>query len=267
MMRKYILSLLLLAVLVFMAAGCHHKPTMREMGIVLDTLCSSSVATLTDSVGSPTCEVDIELIALQNKEYAPVMDSLIRSGILSPEYLSLTDRHIAPREAIDSFIKRYISDYRTFYSGLFTDEGDTAAASIGWKLRTSIEEGLDSTLCYRARINHRQGTISTEYTVCRNIDLPHKRILKLEDVFVRGYERPLSDVIAEQLMKQSGNKTLFDLHSNGYFLGCDVYPTSNFLLGAGGITFVYVAGEIANREKGEISVEVKYSKIKHLLRR
>ena len=92
MMRKYILSLLLLAVLVFVAAGCHHKPTMREMGIVLDTLCSSSVATLTDSVGSPTCEVDIELIALQNKEYAPVMDSLIRSGILAPEYLSLTDR-------------------------------------------------------------------------------------------------------------------------------------------------------------------------------
>lgn len=266
-MSKNILSLLLVATLSLTTIGCRHKPSMREMGIVLDTLRATGGAMLTDSAGSPSCSVDIELITLRNKEYAPVMDSLLRSGILSPEYLSLTDRHIAPRAAIDSFIKRYVADYRTFYGGLFTDEGDTATATIGWKLRTSIEEGIDSTLNYRARVSNRQGSLTTDYTVCRNIDLPRNRILKLDDIFVHGYERGLSAAIAEQLMKQSSNKTLDELHDAGFFVGCDVYPTPNFLLGDNSITFVYVTGEIANREKGEIAVEVKYNTIKHLMKR
>ena len=58
-----------------------------------------------------------------------------------------------------------------------------------------------------------------------------------------------------------------ELRAAGFFNGIDIYPTSNFLLGQNAITFVYVAGEIADREKGEIQVEVKYSKVKHLLKR
>ena len=247
--------------------SCRHHPTMREMGIVLDTLKATGGIALTDSADSPRCMADIELVTIANKEYAPICDSLLRSGVLSPEYLSLTDRHIDPQAAVDSFINRYCSDYRTFYSGLFIDEGDTATASIGFKLRTTIEEGRDSILAYRAHITNRQGAVTTDYTVCRNLDLSKKRITHLEDIFVPGYEHGLSDAIAAQLMKQSANKTMEELHAAGFFNGIDVYPTTNFLLGQNAITFVYVAGEIADREKGEIQVEVKYSKVKHLLKR
>lgn len=264
-MRYRIFHLLLLTAA--LTCSCRHHPTMHEMGIVLDTLKATGGVSLTDSVSHPRCTVDIELITLANEEYAPLCDSLLRSGILSPEYLSLTDRHIPPREAVDSFVKRYCSDYRTFYTGLFTDEGDTAAASIGFRLRTDIREGLDSTLAYRAHITNRQGAVTTEYTVCRNLYLPQKRILRLDDLFVPGYEKGLSEVIATQLMKQSANKSLSELHAAGFFSGIDVYPTNNFLLDNHAITFVYVAGEIADREKGEIQVEVKLSKVKHLLKR
>ena len=264
MRYRMIYLMLLLAVI---TASCRHHPTMREMGIVLDTLQATGGVALTDSVESPRCAVDIELITIANKEYAPLCDSLIRSGVLSPEYLSLTDRHIEPKEAVDSFISRYCNDYRTFYSGLFTDEGDTATATIGFKLRTDIEEGRDSILTYRAHITNRQGAVTTDYTVCRNLDLPRKRILDLEEVFVPGYQNGLCDAIAAQLMKQSAKKSMDELRAAGFFNGIDVYPTSNFLLGQNAITFVYVAGEIADREKGEIQVEVKYSKVKHLLKR
>ena len=250
-----------------LACSCRHHPTMREMGIVLDTLKATGGAAITDSVTTPRCSVDIELITLANEEYAPLCDSLLRSGILSPEYLSLTNRHIPPQEAVDSFIKRYCNDYRTFYTGLFTDEGDTATASIGFKLRTDIHEGLDSTLAYQAHITNRQGAVTTEYTVCRNLDLPRKRIMHLKDIFVPGYEKGLSEVIATQLMKQSANKNMAELHSAGFFNGTDVYPTNNFLLDNHAITFIYVPGEIADRKKGEIQVEVKLSKVKHLLKR
>lgn len=267
-MYKMKYPLLTLLLLVIMTLGsCRHHPTMREMGIVLDTLKATGGIALSDSADNPRCKVDIELITLANKEYAPLCDSLLRSGILSPEYLSLTERHITPQAAVDSFIRRYCDDYRTFYAGLFTDEQDTANASIAFTLRTAITEGRDSTLAYRARISNRQGDITTDYTVCLNLDLARKRILHLTDIFVPGYEKALGEAIANQLMRQSSNKSMEELREAGFFNSIVPYATNNFLLSDNAITFVYVAGEIADREKGEIQVEVKLSKIKELLKR
>lgn len=266
-MRHQIHLVTLLAIAVWTVSACKHKPTMREMGIVVDTLKAQTSTPLTDSIPSPQCSVDLEVIYITNKEYAQVNDSLLRSGILSPEYLSLTDKKITPQAAIDSFIHRYEDDYKAFYTGIFTDESDIAGATIGYTLKTSIEEGRDSTLCYKALITQRQGSITTSYTLCRNIDLPRKRLLRLDDIFVHGYEKGLSEAIADQLMRQSGHKTLEALRESGFFVNSDIYATPNFILGDKSITFVYVAGEIADRSRGEIQVEVKYSTIKRLMKR
>ena len=178
-----------------------------------------------------------------------------------------TDKKITPQAAIDSFIHRYEDDYKAFYTGIFIDESDIPGATIGYTLKTSIEEGRDSTLCYKALITQRQGSITTSYTLCRNIDLPRKRLLRLDDIFVHGYEKGLSEAIADQLMRQSGHKTLEALRESGFFVNSDIYATPNFILGDKSITFVYVAGEIADRSRGEIQVEVKYSTIKRLMKR
>lgn len=256
-----LLSALLLTV------GCHHRPTMREMGIVLDTLRVSSGAPLTDSLPEPSCEVDIELITLANAEYSSLNDSLLRSGILTPEYLSLTDTTLTPREAVDSFIVRYISDYRTFFANIFLDEGDAEAVKKSYQLTTGIEEGRDSVLCYEARITQKEGALQNTYTICKNLDLAHCRLLTLDDVFVHGADHGLAEAITSQLMHQTAKKTPNELHEAGFFAGTDVYPTPNFLLGDKSVTFVYVPGEIADRDKGEIRVEVKYSNVKNLLKR
>ena len=48
-------------------------------------------------------------------------------------------------------------------------------------------------------------------------------------------------------------------------MSTDVYAPNNFKLGDRYITFIYMPSEIADREKGEIAVDVKYSAIKSLL--
>lgn len=264
-MRPFLLPAVLTLCLAL--GSCHHKPTLQEMGVVLDTLSTEASAPLwPDSTNSPQCHVSMELITFSNKEHSPLNDSLFRSGILSPEYLSLTTTPLSPRQAVDSFISRYTSDYREFYSGIYTDEGDSAA-TIGYSLRTSIEEGRDSILTYKARIINRQGLISTEYTRCVNIDLGKKRLVQLEDVFVPGATKGLEEAITTQLVKQTDSKSITGLREAGFFVNSDVYPTGNFILGDKSITFVYVAGEIADRDKGEIMVEVKYSDIRNLMKR
>ena len=264
-MRPFLLPAVLTLCLAL--GSCHHKPTLQEMGVVLDTLSAEASAALwPDSTNSPQCHVSLELITFSNKEHSPLNDSLLRSGILSPEYLSLTPISLTPRQAVDSFISRYTSDYREFYSGIYTDEGDSAA-TIGYNLCTSIEEGRDSILTYKARITNRQGSLTTEYTRCVNIDLGGKRLLHLDDVFVPGATKGLEEAITAKLVKQTDSKSVTGLHEAGFFVNSDVYPTGNFILGDKSITFVYVAGEIADRDKGEIMVEVNYSDIRNLLKR
>lgn len=264
---KYTLySLMLLAAIIL--ASCHHKPTMSEMGVTLDTLkVKYSAQLVPDSVGSPCCSVNLSIITFTNPDHSSLNDSILRSGILSPEYLSLTSAHISPKAAVDSFVKRYTSDYRDYYTGIYTDEADSSVVTIGYTLDTEIMEGFDSVLVYKAHITNRQGDISTAYSRYANIDINHKRILHLEDIFVHGYEKALSEAIVTQLMKQSANKSIGQLNEAGFFVNTVPYATENFILGDNSITFVYVAGEIADRDKGEIQVELKYTTVKNLLKR
>ncbi len=247
--------------------GCKHHPTMKEMGVVLDTLTTDTTAILSDSALQAHCSVSLQLLTFANKEYAPLNDSLLHADILSPDYLSLSDRHFSPREAVDSFVRRYIDDYREFYTGIFTDEANAEAASISFKVKTSMEEGKDSTLNYLAKISNCQGAITTDYTVCLNLDLATKRILRLEDIFVHGAERSITDAIVSKLQKQAAVKSLEELRQAGFFVNSEPYPTQNFILKDNTITFVYVMGEIADRSKGEIEVEVKNSDLKNLFKR
>ena len=171
------------------------------------------------------------------------------------------------RTAVDSFITRYIQDYRDFYSGIYNDELDSNNAFLEFKLSTSIMEGTDSTLVYQAHQSNKQGDVTTEFNKFVNIDLRHKRLLTLDDIFVHGYEKALNDAICQKLLKQTGNKNESQLHQSGFFTNIPIYATNNFKLEDKSITFVYVMGEIADRDKGEIQVEVNYSDIKALFKR
>ncbi len=261
-------AILIIIVSSITIVSCKHKPTIQEMGIMLDTIfVEQSAKLLPDSAFSPECKLHISLITISNKEYGSINDSLLRCGILSPEYLSLTDTSIPPNVAVDSFVKRYVQDYRFFYSGIYGNEADTINSRLEFNLSTSISEGTDSTLVYKAHLSNHQGKIITDYNKYVNIDLRKQKLLTLDDIFVHGYEKALVDAICAKLMKQTGNHDIAQLRQSGYFSNVPIYATNNFIFEDESITFVYVMGEIADRDKGEIKVEVKLSDIKQLLRR
>ena len=130
MIRKFMISFLGTALVMSMIVGCHHKPTVQELGIVLDTLRADTVAALSDSAAQPHCEVHLQLLTFADKKYAPLNDSLLHSDILSPQYLSLGNKVFTPKEAVDSFIQRYIEYYRSFFAGIYIDEPTVEAATI-----------------------------------------------------------------------------------------------------------------------------------------
>ncbi len=266
-MRQLLLCLAASVALTMAISSCEKKVTILSKGIQFDTLQTDTTALLCDSGGKAHCHLHLNLIFFNGKEYEQVNDSLIRSGLLAPEYLSLSDYKMTPREAVDSFINRYISDYREFYTTVYAEEGDDTTATLSYSIDTEIRDGLSGITNYVAHVRSDLGAGSTEYTQVLNIDINNDRVLHLENVFLDGYEKELGDIIAEYLWKQLKLGSMKELHSAGYFVQCIPYATTNFEMTDKGIRFIYIKGEIADRDKGETVVNVPYSAIRRLMRR
>ena len=266
MMRKLpFIALMLLAILVLFG-GCKRRSIITEMGLGFDTLRTDTTALLVDSTVSPRSTVHIELVTLRGDAYRQLTDSLLRSGVLQPDYLSLTTQSLTPKECVDSFMRHYVDDYREFYGNLFTEENDTSSLSIGYDLRTEIEEGRGDVLCHISHVTRREGKLSTTYTLVRNMDMKGNRILNMDDVFVAGYANALNEAIQNKLMDMAGVKSMNALREAGYFVNSEVYATSNFMLGEKKLSLIYVTGEIADRAKGEIRVDISYGDLKSILK-
>jgi len=250
-------------------SSCQKKVTAMSKGIHFDTLQTDTTALLCDSDTSCTahCKLHINLIFLQGKEYEQVNDSLLRSGLLSPEYLSLSGYKMTPEAAVDSFIKRYINDYREFYSAVYTEETNDTSATLSYSIDSEIKDGRSGITNYIAHVRSDLGAGSTEYTQVFNIDINNNRVLRLENVFLDGYEQELGRIIAERLCKQMKVESLSALRSAGYFVQCEPYATANFERSDDAMRFIYVKGEIADREKGETTVSVPYSAVRRMMRK
>ena len=268
MMRKFPILCAILTTIILLAGSCKHQSVVEKLGLRFDTLHVESITQLVDSGASPHCQVSIDLIVVNGDEYRQLNDSLLRSGVLQPDYLSQTSRSFTPREALDSFAIRYAMDYRDFYGGLLTEdatENDIASLSLSYQLTTEIEEGRDDVLCHISHVQRNEGNLITSYTIVNNMDMAKRQLVHLDDVFVAGYQNGLNEAILKSLEDKTGIKGLKNLRQEGYFVSTDVYAPNNFKLGEDYITFIYMPSEIADREKGEIAVDVKYSAIKRLL--
>ena len=265
-MRRLVYSTALLIVLAASISSCKEKVTAQSKGICFDTLRVDTTALLSDS-SKAHCSLHLNLIFLAGKEYEGVNDSVLRSGLLAPEYLSLSSYKMTPAEAVDSFINRYISDYRSFYTSVYNEEADDSVATIRYSVDAELRDGRSGITNYIAHVQCDLGAGSTAYTQVLNIDIVHDRVLRLEHVFLDGYEQELGDIIAQRLCKQMKVKNLDALQRIGYFVQCTPYATTNFEMGDRSIRFYYITGEIADRDKGETVVTVPYSALKRLMRR
>ncbi len=267
-MRKVPILFAILSAIMLCAVSCKHTSVVEKLGLKFDTIHVEATTQLVDSGNSPQCSVSIDMITVQGDKYRALTDSLLRSGVLQPDYLSQTSHSFTPREAVDTFMKRYASDYREFYSGLYTADSTSVPASdlnIQYQLTTEIQEGRGDVLCHLSHVMKREGTVGTYYTLVSNMDMSQGKLVHLQDVFVPGYTNALNQAIQNRLEDKVGVKGLAQLRDAGYFVSTDVYATNNFILGRDHITFIYVPSEIADRAKGEVAIDVKYSTIKGIL--
>ena len=105
-----------------------------------------------------------------------------------------------------------------------------------------------------------------KWTECKNINIVTKKILTLEDIFVRGYEYTLNSLIEKQLLKQFKAKDTDELLRQDVLLTNDISAPKNFIIKEDEMVFIYNNGEITNTNIGEIEIKIKNKDLKEILK-
>ena len=84
---------------------------------------------------------------------------------------------------------------------------------------------------------------------------------------VPGYKVKLNELLQKALMDKADCKDINELHDKGYLFSMEMYPSSNFILGKDGITFIYNPYEIAPYALGRIELTISNATLEPLFKK
>ncbi|MBR4388827.1 MAG: DUF3298 domain-containing protein [Prevotella sp.] len=243
----------LLIVVMSMTVCCKHgaanKPLLVD-SVVVDT------STVVGKNNGAHYHLSLNIKTLADSTYRGLNIALIDS-LLTPNIVDLYDTvSISPRERIEQYIKSNFAAYKAFYGTVYAEEPQNGTASTDYNLTTAMEYNDDGIVNYTGTVESVQNGQTTTYTTALNINLEQRRILSLSDVVPNPSDEKFIGDIVKHLCKQVGANDQASLESAGYFTHTPPYAPENFILGSNTITFIYIPGEIADREKGEIRVSI-----------
>lgn len=245
----------LMAVLLLVLASCSGRKTLADYELSLDSIVVDTFVSVSKDANAPRCTLHLNVKVFSGPNAEQMNDSVLRGGILPADYLSLTDDKIPVREAVDSFIKRYFTDYRAFYGKVYAEESGAGTADLSYRVDTKVEMLRSGTINYLASITDQSGASATTYTLVHNLDAETGRILHLWDLFGSDQLSTLGQDIGEALASQLELSDTIALREQGYFVHTPFYAPDNYLVDDDGVVFIFVPGEITMKEEGEIRVK------------
>lgn len=271
-MRKLLFISSVLSFVVLIICSCNGKSTAgnnNSDSLTFDSLKVDSTVFLSEDTTGPRCHVSLSFTYAKGKNADYINDSIIRSGILSPDYFSITSQKLTMKEAADSFVNRYLSEYKKDYGELYkADKEHWMSLNCEYLVNTMVTQENEKYYTYTASIyNYGGGAHGNSITIIKNIDVETGKIVTLKELLVPGYQNELNQLIIKDLCKKFDAKDLKELNEKTVFFGMDVYPSENFIIGKKNITFVYSPDEIAFHAAGEIRVEISNSDIEDLFKK
>ena len=253
----------------FLCLGCGNKDSISQtVGVEFDSICVDTVAPLVNSTNSPKCEVSLHLLYAKGENADKMNYTILRSGILTPDYLSLSNEKLSVKQSVDSFVNKYISDYMKEYGALYRDDKEHGASyDCTYKVRTRVFSNMENTITYEASIStYGGGAHGIEQTIVKNYDVKKGKLLTLNDIFVPGYEEKLLEAIIKKMAEQFDVKDIEELKNKYIFSGGNPYITENMMIEDENITFIYCEDEIAPHALGEIRITIDKDDIEKILK-
>ena len=237
-MTKKLLKLFVFSVVVLMLTGsCSSKQgTPKRLEAATTVVSADTLARLSDAI---QCHVHVAFTCLKDKKYAVVNDSLLRMGLLQPNYFSISYDRLSPQTAIPAFVRQYVKEYVEVARLIRQKEKERSQLIGELSIKTELRaaSGDYVTALSHIAINNGNGQ-STKYTIARNFSLKDGHLISLtKEIIGRLAEREDLD-----------NGDVAGLQSKGYFVGISPYPADNFILTDDSTVFIYTPGEISRQE-------------------
>lgn len=273
-MKKQAISFLVFTLLASTFFFSCRKDKQKQYGnMSYDSVQVDKTAYLVDDPNSPNCSLTINFTYPTEAEDT-VLRNIVNETLISQcfgnEYAGLT-----PEVAVDSFKNVYIREYRKDLLPLYEEEFKNAKGDrnvAGWySYYLTVEarpiESNPDYLVYKHFINEfRGGAHGTYATFFLNFDLKTRKLIKLNDIFQPGYEKPLTDLLLNHLMQKTGTASIEELQEKAYLLITEMYPSDNFYMSKNGIVFYYNIYEIAPYSSGTTELTLSYDEVKTLLK-
>ncbi|MCI5711061.1 MAG: RsiV family protein [Prevotella sp.] len=269
-MKKYLAYAF--TALTAMAMTCACGGTKQGNGKGADSLTFDSIkvdtlATLTDKEDSPVCSMKISFAFAKGTNTASINQTILKSGVLATDFLGGMDNATDMKAVVDTFVTRFIRDYRQTNTPLYSADRDSHSLCAEYDVTSHVSEGRKGIMVYDAEIyQYAGGAHGQLQTVVCNIDVQQKRVLTLKDILVPGGETKIKELIIEKMMKTEGVRSFKALQEKCYFMDMEAYVPDNFILDKDQLVFIYNSDEIAPHAFGQIRVVFDYDDIKKLMK-
>lgn len=239
-----------------------NKDTLTFDSVVVDT-----VTSLIDGKDMPSCDVKISFAFAKGKNAAAINQAIVKSGVLTPEYLQGMDKCTDMKVLVDTFVTRFIADYKATFGPLYQADREAQTLCSTYTVEHTIEQGRGGIIVYTAKTYQYAGGAHGSYqTLVSNIDPKKGCVVTLKDILVPGGETKMKELIVDKMQHMAGVKDFKALQEKGYFMDMEAYIPDNFILGKKEITFVYNSDEIAPHAWGEIRVSFSYDDLSNILK-
>lgn len=259
---KKIFTVFLFAALLI---SCHRKNAIERGDFNIDSIVSDSSLRLTDGLDSPECSIHISVQYLSGGNGQMLNRAFLSNGIMLPDYTEYSNGD-GIRKSVDSFVAGYLSDYIDFYKKIYeNDRTHPELYSNRYALNTYILSEKEAVITYMAKLtSYGGGLYETKQTLVKNFYADTGKIISLNDIFIRGYEKMLKDIILNKFYNMFDVDNIEGLKKRYIFADGNIYVPDNFIIEKDGISFIYCQDEIAPHEEGEIRIKVNDSEIENL---
>ncbi len=230
-------------------SSCGHKSSVpKKLDIPTAMVSVDTIARLS---GAIQCHVHVDFTYLKESKYVTVNDSLLRMGLLQPDYFSINSDKLTPQTAIPAFVRQYIKEYMEIAQLIRQKEKDKSQLIGELTIKTELRAAADKyiTALSHIAINNGNGQL-TKYTIARNFNPQNGQLITLQKQFGNDYKEKLTKEIINRLANREDldKDDIAGLQSKGYFVGIAPYPADNFILTDDSIVFIYTPGEINQKE-------------------
>lgn len=258
----------------FLLSGCNGQKQIDSETV--KTVKVEEQAHLQDDTVSPACKITIDYSYLAESDAADSIaqriNRTIQAHVLGKEYIRMN-----PEVAVDSFKNTYINNYRKdvneFYqedikNGTPKDELPTWY-NYEYGLTTHFSEGKEGILNFIAETFEYTGVAHpNSWNKWMNFEKNTGKLLALKDVFMAGSEKPMSDMLLEELITEMATRledssitSLEGLQNAGILNSTNMYVPDNFLLEKEKVSFLYNKYDIAPYAVGVITLSLPYTSV------